>query len=464
MSKPMTIEQSLKGNLSVRQLIAVVMRLSIPAILAQISSIIMQYIDSAMVGSLGADATASIGLVSTSTWLVGGWCMSLSAGFSVQTAQLIGAGRTRDAGNVFRQSLTAAVVFGVFLSAVCASISGRLPVWLGGDAEIQSGASGYFLIYALALPFVQLRQLSGNMLQSTGDMKTPSILNVVMCGLDVIFNFFLIFPGRYVGGMYIPGAGLGVRGAALGTAFAEIVTAGLMLFMICVKSDALRLKNGGSWRISRQCLKTAARIALPIAMERTAMSGAQVASTKIVAPLGTVSVAANSLAVTAESFCYMPGYGIGSAATTLVGQSMGAGNKRLASKYAWISVGLGTAIMTITGFIMYLIAPFMFSILTPVAAIRELGVQVLRIEAFAEPMFAASIVASGALRGAGDTLVPGIMNLATMWGVRIVLAAVLTPYLGLKGVWIAMCIELCVRGTIFLIRLLRGKWQNIVLT
>ena len=100
----------------------------------------------------------------------------------------------------------------------------------------------------------------------------------------------------------------------------------------------------------------------------------------------------------------------------------------------------------------------MFRMLTPDPEVRALGAQVLRIEAFAEPLFAVSIVAAGALRGAGDTLVPSILNLVSMWGVRITLATLLAPRMGLAGVWLAMCLELCARGILFLIRLLRGRW------
>lgn len=464
MKKKLTVSDSLNGSLPLSRLIQIVLRLSVPAILAQISSIVMQYIDSAMAGSLGAEASAAIGLVSTSTWLAGGLCISLATGFSVQTAQLMGAGRHTEAENVFRQSLITAVIFGLILAAAGIAISPALPVWLGGGDDIKAGASSYFLIYSAALPFVQLRQLTGNMLQCSGDMKTPSVLNAAMCGFDMIFNYFLIFPTRSVTVLSLtftmPGAGMGVAGAALGTALAEAVTALLMLYAACFRSPSLRLTKNGSWRVRRMCLKTAAKIALPVVMERTAMCGAQIASTKIIAPLGTISVAANSLAVTAESFCYMPGYGVGAAATTLVGQSMGAGNKKLAKRYAWISVLLGTAMMTVTGALMFIFAPAMFAMLTPVDEIRALGVSVLRIEAWAEPFFAVSIVAVGALRGAGDTLVPGLMNLLSMWCVRITASALLTPYLGLKGVWIAMCGELIVRGLIFLLRLIRGRWLN----
>jgi Na+-driven multidrug efflux pump len=182
--------------------------------------------------------------------------------------------------------------------------------------------------------------------------------------------------------------------------------------------------------------------------------------TRIVAPLGTVAIAANSFAVTAESLCYMPGYGLGTAATTLVGQSIGAKRKDLAKSFSWITTFMGMAIMGAAGIVMYFICPWLFQFLAPVQEVQTLGIRVLRIELLAEPLFGASIVASGCLRGAGDTLIPSIMNLASMWGVRITLAALLAGTMGLTGVWIAMCVELCFRGAIFLIRLKFGHWMD----
>ncbi len=469
-----------------REYLKQVIQLSIPAVLAQISSIIMQYIDASMVGSLGAAATAAIGLVSSTTWLFGGLCASAATGFSVQVAQLIGAEREKDARDVLRHAILCTLVFGLIASAVGIGISSHLPVWLGGAEEIRGNASRYFLIYACALPAAQMRHTAGSALQCSGDMKVPSRLNIMMCGLDVVFNSFLIFPTRQISlaGILVtmPGAGMGVTGAALGTALAEAVTAVLMLYAVCFRSKRLRLAGrrqlfaaqadlpGGvsvedsspvipaTFCFQPKYLHTALRLALPMAFEHTVMCGAHIAETRIVAPLGTVSVAANSLSVTAESLCYMPGSGIGTAATTLVGQSIGAGKPERAKRYANLAVMLGAAVMTCTGGLMFLGAPLMFSMLTPDAAIRELGVRVLRIEAFAEPLFAVSIVTAGALRGAGDTLIPSMINLASMWGVRITAASLLAPRLGLVGVWIAMCGELCVRGLLFLVRLLRGKW------
>ena len=342
----------------------------------------------------------------------------------------------------------------------------HLPVWLKGDAEITYDAGRYFLTFAWMLPFTQMSSLTSSFLQCAGDMLTPSILNAVMCVLDVIFNTLLIFPTRtvYWGGAEVvfPGAGMGVAGAALGTALAVIATAGLMTCYLWFRSPELALgKERGSFRPTAECLRKAVRIGLPIGCEHVILCGAQILTTVIVAPLGTAAIAANAFAITAESLCYMPGYGIADAATTLVGQSKGAGRRMLTQRFARMTVSLGMVVMAFMGLVMYVAAPLMMGIMTPDPEIRELGIMALRIEAFAEPMFAASIVAYGAFIGAGDTVVPSCMNFFSIWAVRLTLAALLAPTMGLQGVWIAMCIELCFRGAIFLVRLLRGKWLGV---
>ncbi len=439
-----------------------VVRLSVPIILAEISSTVMSYVDSAMVGSLGAAATASVGLVASSTWLFNGMGMCMVTGFSIQIAQLIGAGRLRQVQSVMRQAMMVAVGVGLLFAALAVGISGVLPVWLGGEPDVCAGSSRYFFIYGCGLPVVLLRQAGGSMLQCSGDMRTPSALNILMCCMNVVFNSLFIFPTRTVtflgADLTFFGAGIGVAGAALGTVVSEVVTTILMMYFVCLRSPVLRLEKGVPWRLERKCMTTTIRLAIPIALERVTTSLAQIAGTRIVAPLGTTAVAANALAVTAEGFCYMPGYGMAAAATTLVGQSIGAECRDQAKRFAWLSVGLGVSVMTGTGILMYIAAPWIFSMLTPDGAVQTLGAAVLRIEAFAEPLFAASIVAAGALRGAGDTLIPSIIELGSMWGVRITLALLLVGPLGLHGVWIAMCVELCVRGLLFLLRMLRGRW------
>lgn len=443
-------------------------RLALPPLLAELTATVMQYIDTAMVGSLGAAASASIGLVSTSTWLIGGMCISAAAGFSVQTAQYIGAGQDDGAKHVFRQALLFCLVFGFIMAAFSAAISPFLPEWLGGEEEVLKDSSVYFLIWACALPFVQFRQLCGSMLQASGDMKTPAVLNGSLCVVNVIFNFFFIYPTRDIFGITIPGAGLGVAGAALGTATGETLISLIMIWFAVCRSKSLKLiGDGGSWKADKPLIVRAMKISWPTAVEHIVVCGAYLTATLIVAPLGTVPVAANSLAITAESFCYMPGYGIGSASATLVGQSLGTAKngdpekaKLAAKNYAATGIVMGISLMAATGVLMYIFAPQIFAMLTPDDRVRELGASVLRIEAFAEPLYAASIVCSGAMRGAGDTLIPSIMNLASMWGVRITLGFILVPIMGLKGYWIAMATELCFRGVIFLIRMFRGRWLD----
>lgn len=439
--------------------------LSIPAIIAQFSSIIMQYIDASMVGRLGANASASIGLVITSTWLFWGICTTVAAGFSVQVAHLIGAGDRRGARSVLRQAILSTLLFSFILVAIGFSVSQKLPYWLGGDAVIAADASKYFLIFVLSLPALQMNFLASAMLRSSGNMHIPSVLNVVMCVMDVVFNFLLIFPSRelqFLGhDIFIPGADLGVAGAAIGTASAYLITAIMLFWYLFTKDENLRLtKEKGSFKPEQSTLRRAFKISMPMSLEHTVIMGAQILSTVIVAPLGVASIAANSFAITAESLCYMPGYGIAEAATTLVGQSFGANRKDLAKRFAYITVFMGMTVMTILGAVMYFTAPQIIGFMTPDPEILSLGVMALRIEAFAEPMFAASIVAYGVFIGAGDTFVPSIMNLGSMWAVRLTLAAILAPTMGLKGVWIAMCIELCFRGAIFLYRLFKAKWLN----
>lgn len=454
-------------SLTFGQQLKLTAQLSIPSIVAQLSSIVMQYIDASMVGSLGADASASIGLVSTTTWLFGGLCMAATAGFSVQVAHRIGANDFTEARAVLRQGLVAIGLFGLTLALIGVSISGFLPGWLRGDEVIRRDASLYFFIYTLFLPVLQMNFLAGSMLRCSGNMHMPSLAGVLMCVLDVIFNFFLIFPSRDIRlgsfTLFMPGAGLGVEGAALGTVLAETIAAGLLLWFLLTRSPQLRLtKEHGRFRPTAATLRKALHIGLPMGIEHAVICGAQIMTTVIVAPLGIFAIAANSFAITAESLCYMPGYGIADAATTLVGQSMGAGRRDLTRRFAYITVFMGMLIMGVMGVIMYVAAPQIIGVMTPVDEIRELGVMALRIEAFAEPMFAAAIVAYGVFVGAASTLIPCLMNFFSIWAVRLSLAALLAPTLGLKGVWIAMCVELCFRGVIFLIRLFRGKWLKTI--
>lgn len=433
-----------------REKLNLIVGLSIPSMLAQISTVMMFFIDASMVGHLGAEASASIGLIESTTWLIGSLLSAAATGFSVQVAHFIGANDFVKARQVFRHALICGLLFSVCLALIGVAIHLPLPYWLGGGSDIAVNSSRYFLIYALALPFIFLYHTSEMMLKSAGNMHTPSVMAILVCICDVVFNYLFIYIFK-----------MGVVGAAYGTALAYICISLPNLWLAACQNKILNLRQDAArFHWVKEYVRNACKISIPIAIQNILMSGAQIVSTMIVAPLGNIAIAAHSFAITAESLCYMPGYGIGDAATTLVGQTHGANRMDLCKNFAYMTVGLGMAVMALMGVVMYVFAPEMIGLLSPVESIQELGTTCLRIEAFAEPFFAASIVTYSVCVGAGDTFKPAAINLSTMWFVRLTLAYGLSKSYGLEGVWIAMAVELTFRGILFLVRLFRGSWTK----
>lgn len=433
-----------------REKLNLIVGLSIPSMLAQISTVMMFFIDASMVGHLGAEASASIGLIESTTWLIGSLLSAAATGFSVQVAHFIGANDFVKARQVFRHALICGLLFSVCLALIGVAIHLPLPYWLGGGSDIADNSSRYFLIYALALPFIFLYHTSEMMLKSAGNMHTPSVMAILVCICDVVFNYLFIYIFK-----------MGVVGAAYGTALAYICISLPNLWLAACQNKILNLRQDAArFHWVKEYVRNACKISIPIAIQNILMSGAQIVSTMIVAPLGNIAIAAHSFAITAESLCYMPGYGIGDAATTLVGQTHGANRMDLCKNFAYMTVGLGMAVMALMGVVMYVFAPEMIGLLSPVESIQKLGTTCLRIEAFAEPFFAASIVTYSVCVGAGDTFKPAAINLSTMWFVRLTLAYGLSKSYGLEGVWIAMAVELTFRGILFLVRLFRGSWTK----
>lgn len=453
--------------LSFRQQLLLTFQLSMPAIVASASAMLMQFIDAAMVGRLGADDSASVGLMSTTWWLFEGVISSFVAGYGVQVAHLLGAKRPVEARQVVRQSLIVCSLFGVLVTILGVILSFKLPEWLGAEAHIRPHATLYFGTFMLFVPFLMIDFVASSMLRCSGNMRVPSLLNVLMCMLDIVFNFFLIFPTREIDlmgtTMLMPGAGLGVLGAALGSASAGLIVSSIMLYYLVYRSGELQLTlDKGTFKPSRHYFKKSLKISTPMALQHTMLCSASIVITGIVAPLGSIALAANSFGITAESLCYMPGYGIADAATTLIGQSLGAGRKRLTRSFAWITVLSGMVIMGMMAVLMYVFAPQMMGIMTPVQEIVDLGARCLRVESWAEPLFAASIISYGVFVGAGSTLLPCGINLVSMWIVRLGLSAILVKTMGLYGVWLAMSIELCFRGIVYLLALSSKRWLKSV--
>lgn len=448
-------------ELSGGECLGLTFRLAVPAILAQLSMCLMTFIDAAMVGRLGAGPAAAVGLVSTATWLFGSLCYASSSGFNVQVAHRCGARDYEGAKTVFRHGFVWVLLISGALALLAGLISARLPFWLGGGPDICGESGRYFLVYALFLPAFQAAVFAEGSLIACGNIKVPSIVSMVMCVLDVLFNYVFIFL-----------LDMGVAGAALGTGLSELCAA--VALVVYVLRSSLELRQSAKWlnpmrRIpgfkspklyftpespAGGILMGAVGISWPLWVQNIITRGAYVAATVIVAPLGTVAIAANSFAVIAEGFCYLPGFGIQDAATTLVGQSLGANRPLLARRLSWTTIWLGVGMMAVSGALMWVFAPQMMGLLTSDPEIIALGVTCLRIEAFAEPLFGLSIVANGCCVGAGDTKAPAAINLLAIWIIRIGLSVLLVPKFGLKGYWMAMAIELSAKGVIFFFKIL----------
>lgn len=438
--------------------------LAFPSIMAQLSMCLMSYIDASMVGRLGSAQAAAIGLVSTSTWILGSFCYANSSGFSVQIAHRCGARDFKGAAGIFRQGLMAVLLASLLLSLAGISVSGVLPGWLGGSAEIQGDASSYFRIYSMFLPAFQLAVYCQASLVASGNTKVPSITSMSMCVLDVAFNYLFIFV-----------LDMGVTGAAIGTGLSMLIAGLFLLVYIFTSSRELGhagIRHGqaegeavpGSMPPQREIYSNAFGISWPLWLQNLVTRGAYIAATVIIAPLGTVAIAANSFAIIAEGFCYLPGYGMQDAATALIGQSLGARRKTMARRFARITIATGAAMMTILAILMWLFAYQIMGMMSHDPAVIELGAKCLRIEAWAELLFGVSIVAYGCCVGAGDTLVPSAINLLSMWVIRLGLAMVLIPRMGLMGYWTAMAVELSIKGIIFAVRIRGDKWMHTRLT
>ena len=453
------------------------MILAVPAILAQLSMCLMSYIDASMVGRLGSAQAAAVGLVSSTTWIFGSLCYASGSGFSVQIAHRCGAGDFTGARKIFRQGLFTVLGYSLLLTLLGGCISGALPHWLGGGEDICQDASAYFLVYSLFLPVFQIAVYCESALIASGNMKVPSITSMVMCVLDVGFNYLFIYVLCQ-----------GVRGAAIGTGLAELCAGAFLLVYASTRSHELKLadsffqpvrrflgiKTPAVERLSASgiarkihdgtVLKQSLSISRPLWLRNLITRGAYVAATVLVAPLGTVAIAANSFAIIAEGFCYLPGYGMQDAATTLVGQSLGARRKDLARRFAFISILSGASMMLVLAVFMWIFAPQIMGLLSPDPEVIALGAKCLRIEAWAEFFFGVGIVGYGCCVGAGDSLVPSIISTVSMWVVRIGLALVLIPRFGLEGYWYAMAIELSLKGIVFAFRVKGEKWMKTKLT
>ena len=443
----------------------VIFSLSWPVILDQTFHTLMGYVDTAMVGSLGAAATASIAVTASTMWLLMGIMYAFGSAYSILIARAIGAKDQEKITKGVQQSILAIVLLSFVITSLVRGISGQLPLWMGVEPHVAPMSSSYLRIVSYSFPFFITFVFFSNIIRTSGDTKTPLISNVFTNILNVIGNFFLIFPSRVIHIARQPielwGADLGVEGAAIATLISRIVSALILLTVMLFRENAIRIRfRGFLFHFEKAYSRQVFTIALPMAAERATLSTGQIVLTGLASSLGTASLAAHHLAITAESITFMPVSGFSLAAATLVAQSLGAGKKEMARDFARRVLTGGILLMSLTGVLLYIFSYHLLGLFTPDEQVILLGGRVLRIEAFAQPFFAMSIVISGILRGAGDTRWPFIYSVIGMWGVRLLPAFIMVTFFGgsLMVLWVCMVADLVVRGLLNFYRYRTGSW------
>lgn len=453
-------------NTETNQMVREIAALSWPTIIEQALQTVVQFADTAMVGRIGAQASACVGMTTSMTWLVNSPLFAMGVGVLATIARACGAGDADTAKRAASQSVLMTLALGLALGALTVAISPFLPGWLGAEESLRADGAAYFAIICAPMLFRAGIVIFGSVLRATGDMKTPMTVNVMINVVNVVLNFFLIFETRTVSllgvDVPLPGAGLGVLGAAAATAISYVL-GGTMMFVKMMRSPSASPRGLGL-HLDRRIMKECVRIGAPVALSRVGACLGQVVFSSQVTRLGTTALAAHSLALTAEQAFYIPGYGMQAAAATMCGNALGARDLKRLKRCARTAVIMASGVMAATGLILFLFPEFMMSLFTKDAQVIELGKSVLRIVAVSEPVFGASIILEGVFDGIGDTRTPLVISIATMWGVRILLTylCVNVLHLGLSAVWCCMVLDNVTRGALLFARYVRGRWKQAV--
>ena len=444
----------------------IVLALAWPTMLEQVLQVAAQYVDSAMVGRLGAVATATVGATVTINWMVGSTVSALAVGFLAFIAREYGAERYENASRAVGQSVLAVLVSGLGFMAITLSLSPFVPGWMNADEAIRAGASRYFFIVYTPMLFRAAAVIFGTVLRASGDTRTPMKVNLLVNLVNVVLNYLLIYETRDIAllghTLRMPGVGLGVTGAAIGTAVGYTV-GGIAMTVALWRHPRISPRGQSlkpDWTIMKPCL----RVAVPTALQRFGTSFGYVAFASLINALGTVATAAHSIANTAESAFYIPAYGIQTAAATLSGNAAGMRDGEYMKSITRTLLILEPALMAVSGTVLFLMAPRMMALFTPDAEVICLGSTVLRMVAVTEPLYGIAVVLEGIFMGVGDTMYAFVCNIAGMWGLRVLGTAILTRRLGygLTAAWGAMIAHNILLCGLFVAHYKSGKWNPMV--
>ena len=425
-----------------KAMIITILVLAWPTMMEQVMSTAVQYIDTAMVGSLGTQATAAVGSTTTVNWLVNSTISALGIGFLSYIAREMGAGHHHKVVDIVKQAVMIVLSVGIFTTILTLGLSGIIPVWMQVDESILTLASTYFFgLYIPMLPRCAMIIFSA-ILRAAKDSKTPMKIGILINVINVVLNYILIYPCHQINifGTSIPmyGANLGVVGAALASAIAFSV--GGVLTTIALWQNEILSPRKMQYRFDFDILKPCMRVALPNMLQRFATSLGYVAFASMINSLGDISTAAHTIANTVESAFYIPGYGMQSAAATLAGNAYGEKNETKLKTLSRMMIPIEIILMILSGVALFMSAPWLVSLFSNDAQVMNLGTIVLRMVALSEPFYGYYIIVEGMMLGVGKTKRPFFYNVLGMWGIRIVGTFICTQMLGmgLISAWACM--------------------------
>ena len=451
-----------------RTLLPAVFALAWPTMLEQLMGTAVQYIDTAMVGSLGTAATASVGSTTTVNWLIGSTVSAFGVGFLSYVSQARGAGQDERARRAAGQSVLAVLAAGLLFTALTLSLSRKVPVWMRVDPSIRDLAARYFFILYTPMLFRAATVIFGTVLRAAGDTRTPMRVGLAVNLINIVLNYLLIYPTRTVtlfgASLRIWGAGRGVVGAAQASAIAVAAGGIAITAALCRHREISPV--GVSLRPDRAILLPCLRVAFPNMLQRFGTSLGYVAFAAMINSLGELSTAAHTIANTVESAFYIPGYGMMTAAATLTGNAIGRGDERAMRAQARLILLLEVSMMVVSGALLFAFAPAMVRLFSADAAVILLGSTVLRMVACSEPFYGVPLVIEGMLMGAGKTVASFAFNIAGMWGIRIVGTYICTQVLGLGLVsaWGCMIAHNLALFVMFTVYYFRGNWRPFGMT
>lgn len=446
-----------------RSLLVSIITLAWPTMLQELLQTAVQYIDTAMVGSLGTAATAAVGATTTINWLVNSTVSAVGIGFLALISQAYGANDKSLAKRASSQAVLLTVISGVLFTVLCLGLSPFVPVWMQVEPEIRNLAAMYFFVLYSPMLFRAAIIIFGTVLRAVGDTKTPMFVGLLVNVINVILNFLLIYPTRTfeVFGFKLTlfGAGWGVLGAGAASAFAFVV-GGIAITIRYFKHPEVSPK-GQRFKFDMGILRPCFKVALPNALQRFGTCMGYVAFAAMVNSLGEVSTAAHTIANTVESAFYIPGYGMQAAAATLAGNALGANDKDRIRALCRMLIIIEVVLMIISGGLLFIFAPKMMTLFSKDSLVIALGTTVLRMVALSEPFFGVSIIVEGMMQGMGKTVMPFIANILGMWGVRILGTFICTQVFGygLVSAWGCMILHNLLLFTMFAVYLISGRYN-----